>query len=233
MQPKISPYAKNISKYKTDAYGKRTYQYALPSQYRGARPRYVAKRSYERKFLDVDVSDASLINTMSFHNLVTLAQGTGESQRVGRKVTVDSIQGQIQVSMPAATAAGSTATLFRYMLVLDTQTNKAQFAATDLLTADNFWSFNNLDNNERFRILKKKTVSLVEQGATPSGAAYTFNEIIRYFTFNIKCKHVIDYVGQDGTIDEQTQNSLCLVYQATNAEQLVLDGTVRIRYSDS
>lgn len=190
----------------------------------------------ERKFLDTDVGAGigGVAPTMEFSNLCVVPQGDEESQRIGRKIRVKSVDFKGTLTLAPATVATSTSDNIRVMLVLDTQTNGAQFAATDLLETDSYFSFNNLANSGRFRVLKKLQYSLSAQGAAATGAAFTFGEVTRNISFHHNCDVPIEYdnSANTGAITTVRSNNLFIVTQASTGNIVTIAGDARIRYSD-
>lgn len=199
--------------------------------------RYVAPvpRSIgEFKFLDTAFSDGTLASTAVFQNLNVVPQGDTESQRVGRKITITRLNIRGSVTLLAATDVTNTSALFRMRIVLDKQTNGAQFAATDLLESDTINSFSNLSNKSRFRVLRDGVIALSRGGATATGAAYAFGEKIVPIdeTLDMKVPIEFDNSATTGALTTQRSNSLCAVFQSSTGEILSVAITFRIRYLD-
>ncbi len=187
----------------------------------------------ERKFHDVVIDDAVVATTMTINNLTIIAEGNGESERVGRKVTLTRISIMYSLQLPAAAAATSSSDTVRVFLVQDKQTNGAQFAATDLIDLDNMNSFNNLANSNRFRVLFKKEFSFSAGGAAPSGAALIFSEDRNYLRFSLKINIPIEYDNSatTGVITSVRSNN---IYWCTQSESGLVScvGRARLRYTD-
>jgi len=114
--------------------------------------------------------------------LNAIAQGDGPSDRDGRQVTLKSvhIRGQIKVPSlafdPSAPGAQGTGFSVKFVLLLDTQTNGAQFNAEDVFVDPtdvdlDAFTFRNLQYQKRFRVLKDLMIPVPP--ATMSPAAYT------------------------------------------------------------
>lgn len=207
-----------------------------PRASRSFQPYSVKSTSVEKKFLDTNVGTAigTIAQTMEFANLNIVAQGDTESSRQGRKIMIKKIHGKGEVVLPSATAVANSSETYKLMVVVDTQTNKAQFASTDLLESDVLFSFRNLANQSRFKILWQDTVSLQSGGATATGAAYAFSEARQKWSFNLNVNIPINFdnTDTDGAIDTQTENSVYFVTQSATGAIVALTGQVRIRFSD-
>lgn len=213
-------------------YKKRAFRpgYDRTSGYYG---RYKRTGAGELKFFDTDVNDASVSNAMTINNLTIVPEGNGESDRVGRKITIKKIHIRGTVTLLSGTDMALCSTNVLCMLVQDTQTNGAAFAATDLLDTDNFKSFRNLANSQRFKVLYKKVYSLKVSGAAPTGAALAHGEDIRYINVNKSVNIPIEYDNSatTGAVTTVRSNNLYWVTQATEASAGITAGA-RIRYQD-
>ncbi len=194
-------------------------------RYSGSRP--------EMKFFDSDVADNPVGATLTINLLTTIPEGNGESERIGRKITLRQASILYHMNLPAATAAGSTATTVRCMLIQDTQTNGAAFVAADLLDTDVLSSFNNLANSSRFKIIYKEEFVLSAGGAAASGAAFVFSEDQAYLrkTLKLNIPMEFDNSATTGVITSIRSNNLYWCTQA-DAALCVATGQIRLRYSD-
>lgn len=188
----------------------------------------------EKKFVDTDFSDGTLASTMTFYNPMVIAQGDKENERVGRKVTLRSLHIRGWIYLLNATNVTNTGNLFRMRIVVDTQCNGAQFAATDLLESDTINSFSNLANRSRFRVLADKVMSFSAHGGTATGAAYTFGEVMKPINMNLRLNIPIEFDNSatTGAITTVRSNYLCIVMQSLTGEILSVGFTTRVRYTD-
>lgn len=191
--------------------------------------------SGELKFIDVDLSaPGSIANTYEMVNLCTIPQGDTESNRIGRKVTVKKINIELFPTGVSEAAVGSTSGSVKILLVLDTQTNGAAWTATDLMETDSIYSFANLANNQRFRILKSKVMTFSSGGMVATGAAYASSEIAKYLRWSVKCNIPIEYDNSltTGVISTVRTNSLWLAAVGTDTGHVSFAGRARIRFVD-
>ncbi len=190
-------------------------------------------RGGERKFFNTVVDDAVVAATMAIVNLTIIPEGNGESERIGRKITITKISVLYSMQLPAATAQGASSDTMRCMLVQDKQTNGAQFAATDLIDLDNFNEFNNLANSKRFKILYKQEFNFNSGGAVATGAAFAFAEFRHYLRMTKKVNIPIEYdnSANDGTIGTVRSNNIYWVTQSESGLVAAV-GRVRLRYTD-
>lgn len=188
----------------------------------------------EKKFFDTDITDAAVAAGMTFHNLTIVPQDNTENGRVGRKITIRNIHVKGSLVMAPATVATNTANIIKYMIVQDTQTNGAQFGATDLLEGDVIDEYRNLANQTRFKVLASKYCYLNAGGAAASGAAFVFSQDAKWFKFNKRVQIPIEYDNSstDGAITSVRTNNIYLVSQSINGTGVAAAGNVRIRYTD-
>jgi len=182
----------------------------------------------EYKSVDVDLAmlgapaDGGLTTTMSRNAVFCPVLGTDFSNRIGRQVTLRSVQ----LHMTVTADADQTAPVwFRYMLVYDRQNNGAQPAATDILVAGTPYSPKNLSNRERFSILRDITSSVIA-GAVDK-ATYEDN-------WYRKLNHPVTFnAGVAGTYADIQSGCLWMCYVSTVAVDYPLaKGFLRIRYTD-
>ncbi len=191
----------------------------------------------ELKFHDLDVDDVAIaINgTIAEDSVLTIAQGNTESQRIGRKLTVMMIGWKFEIKFLGATAIAATSDVVRVMLYLDRQTNGATATVTGILESDNYQSFNNLANKNRFLILMDRLYSLKSFSGSGQGTAATlaFGEDVISDSFYKKCNIPIEYDNSatDGTISTMRSNNIGVLLLSRDGGSLFAS-KMRIRYSD-
>lgn len=160
--------------------------------------------------------------------LSLIPQGVTQSTRIGRKCTVKSIQ---IVGMATSSAAVPEDVCYVYV-VLDKQCNGAAAAATDVLTNTSFAvALPNLENSERFVILKK--IKLHPKAGAGVAAAYAtaFSPLNFYKKVNIQLDY--DSSASTGALGTIRSNNIFLLAGATlNDDGVAFNGTCRLRFSD-
>jgi len=154
-----------------------------------------------------------------------IARGDEINERVGREVTLRSIQFNFT---PHVTVATGTDQQQRVLLVYDRQTNAtALTAAQVLLTADTV-APRNLENRKRFKILFDRTFALNASGEPGSAVTRRFYRKLRHpVSFN---------AGDAGTVADIVTGSLYLVVVGSNAPGVTAGSVIfatRIRYTDN
>lgn len=165
-------------------------------------------------------------------NLVRL--GTDDNNRVGRKISIISIHLRGSLHMPSQTVLSSMNALYRVILYLDTQCNGATAAVADILATADEKSFLNLDNTDRFIILKDWFFKLgTETNTVLAGPVYASTLMQKVLTFNKKCDFSIKFDADAGAITDITSNNIGIMAIASTANNAFLDMTSRIRFSDN
>jgi len=188
----------------------------------------------ELKFFDTALSipfdlTAEVPATGGQINLIP--QGVTESTRVGRKCVLKSIHLKGDMLMAPAAGAGSC-TVFLY-LVLDKQCNGAAAGVTDVLTSASLNSaLTNLENSDRFQILKKFAWSFTGQ-AGAAAAVQTVSKNMEYYKkVNIPIEY--DSSASTGAIGTIRSNNVFLIAGSSVLDDIVtLTGVCRVRFSDN
>ncbi len=190
--------------------------------------------SPELKFQDFAVNDTTLASAMVNTNISVIAQNVTETGRIGRRCTIRSISIRGSFTLLAATDITNTSNRVRCRLVLDKQTNGADFGATALLDTDAIDSFANLAQKSRFRVLMDKVYTLNSAGGAPSGAAFALSERTVNVNLHMKCAHQIEFNDAfiTGVVATQRTNSLHWLTQTATGEIISEAVNIRVRFSD-
>jgi len=154
-----------------------------------------------------------------------MVQGSGASQREGRKITNVSIEieGNVYCAPQAGQATTDVPPTIKIALVLDTQTNGAQLNSEDVFANPSGNAalasscLRNMLYTKRFRVLKTLTISMPQVGVVAEGAA-DIEQAGAAMPFKIfrKLGFVTSFLANNGTIADITDNSLHLVAFANN-----------------
>jgi len=161
-----------------------------------------------------------------------IPQGITESTRVGRKITIKSINMRLLVQPNTTVWIGS---IVRLMLVQDTQCNgdAATYSGQDgVLETDTVQAFRNLENTHRFIVHKDWYFPLTPK----AGVVGAFNVEARTLTFNKKCHIPIDFDSSatTGVLDTIRSNNLFLLARSSMDDDIVqVQGVTRLRYTDN
>lgn len=188
--------------------------------------------SSELKFFDttLDFSLDATGEVPATGQLVLIPQGVTESTRVGRLCVIKSLQ--MRGLLAFVPAAGATAATHAFIyVVLDTQANGAAAAITDVLTSNVMTrALINLNNSQRFRILKRFVVPLMP-GA---GVTTAYNNTVAMVDYYTKLNVPLDFSSTAGALTEIRSNNIFLLAgsDATSDDTVVFAGTARVRFSD-
>lgn len=205
----------------------------------------------EKKFVDqsVAIAQGMTANTAwaageldpATNNCINaVAQGSGNSQRVGMKYAVHSIEvsGQLQVPAEANQTAGDTAITTFIALVWDKQTNAAQLNSEDVYTSlaevgAITQPLRNMNFSKRFKVLrtfkcvlKPPTLSWDGTNMEQGGDAHQFTWYVKFMK-----PVIVECSGTGATVASIMNHSFHVVGQASSTQALITYNS-RVRYSD-
>lgn len=120
-----------------------------------------------------------------------LAIGGDYNNRVGRKVVFTKLMVRWLVSQQSSTGGAN----FRILVVYDKQANGVAPSMTDILSSNDFSSFNNLNNRDRFITIIDHITESVSQGGNASGAGVITRKIALETIFNADPTAVIGAIN--------------------------------------
>ncbi len=189
----------------------------------------------ELKFHDVDLDDAAISSTGTVTASINLiGQGTDESSRIGRKLTIRSINWRFKLigAVDANTATPPNETV-RVMMFLDKQANGATAAVLDILSVADFQSFNNLSNKSRFRTLMDRTYVLNYNAATGADATAEWKLDSVDDTFFKRVNIPIEIIGTgSAAIGDIQSNNIGVLLIARDGTNVGFGSKIRLRFSD-
>ncbi len=168
-------------------------------------------------------------------SLNEIAQGIQESQRVGRKIVIKSVQMKAKYRLSTSTGATGN-NLYRVIIFQDKQCNGATAVVLDLLEQADLLSFYNLANSSRFRILLDETKVMNPSAGAGNGTANDFNEVFHFKEYSIPVNIPIEFdnsasTGAIATIRSNNIGLLVIMNEAT--EDVTIAATTRLRFSDA
>ncbi len=189
----------------------------------------------ELKFLDTSIADANIAGGWQLQtNPVLIAQGVTESQRVGRKCTLKSLNWRGTL-VRAEGANSNLADITRICVVWDKQANGAA------PTEDTIWndgsdvnSFRNLVNSSRYQVLFDKVVTMgaAQGGTSGDGTTENVGSWNTQFNFYKECNIPMEFSSTTGAITEHRTNSIAVITRTRAGTAVVLASTFRVRFSD-
>jgi len=159
--------------------------------------------------------------------MIGLAQGPGTNQRIGRKISLKSVQWKGIVAFPGGTFAADT---FFWAVVLDMQNNGATPSAADVFSdIAAGYDLRNIDNIKRFKVLKRGSIAFTSPSVV-AGPAYTGVETP--LDVYIPMKNLsVDISATSGAVAEFKNNQIYFMSCSYNG-QCNFEGSARVRYTD-
>jgi len=196
---------------------------------------YSRAKNDEVKFRDTSVGAATQTTTMTrwADSLNIVPQGDAQNERIGNKICIKKAMLRLRINLLNQTSASPAGATVRICVVLDKQCNGAVATVTDILPDADVFSFNNLDNTDRFIILYDKwhTVNPMAFTTTPNNA---LNE--KFIKINLKNLNIpIHYnsTASTGAVATQRSNNILVLAGASSTNNASVAGTYRIRYTDN
>lgn len=220
-------------------------------------------RAGELKFFDQEAAIVGIPTSGVDWELVGgstygIPQGTGPTERIGRKITLKKIMVRGYLKNVASGSSAQTSDVVRMILFQDTQANGAAAHAADVLESATWNSFNNLENSQRFKILKDCKFNMNTMAgagwstqaaytepagvaATPNGGGFTspatgnaqtFAEAIKNFEVYLNVNIPVQYTSTTGEVTEITSNNIHLAFLSAESHTQV-SFKWRLRYEDN
>lgn len=198
----------------------------------------LAGRGNELKFFDTVLTwnfDATAEVPTTGGQLNLIPQGVTESNRVGRKCVLKSIR--IEGTVSSTTGVPDVMCI---MVVLDKQANGAAAAAADVVTSASLASAGlvaalpNLDNSDRFVILKKMLIPVGPQyGVVGAVGSAEVKAVDWYHKCNIPIE--FDSTAATGAITTIRSNNVFLLAGSSGVtdDAYSFTGNARVRFSDN
>lgn len=198
--------------------------------------RYNTPGSTEKKYYDSSLSLLFDATPEYVTYLPSIVQGTGETQRIGRKVNITSIQ--LRIRLTQATTAGRYAV--RLVLVWDRQFNGSAPTWDEVFAGSGgAMNFPNLSNTERFRVLKDwmwgggaGAATTSDNWASLANTVYAHNtRIINYYR---KCNISMEFNGTSGGSSEIKSNNIFLMAGSMDSDDTMSANIYyRLRFTDN
>lgn len=169
------------------------------------RSRLVRRSGQEVNFVDTAEATYEMNTTGTIALLATIAQGAAQTQRIGRKIQLKSIQVR-------GVAASSTATVQcsgAWMIVYDKRPTGSLPAITDILVSISSNSMTNSVNVGRFQIVARKNYSFIGNTATAGQQTDKSHYVVdKFIKIN---KPVVFKAAGTGAIGDIEQGALYIV----------------------
>lgn len=192
----------------------------------------VSLANSELKFFDSTFSSTNVPSAGSIvlDSLHKVPSGTGESQRVGRKIVVKAINIKMVTTLQEQTFTNTTDDGLRYIVYMDKQCNGQAAAVTDILETATYLSFNNLSNKNRFTILMDKYVDIHATAA--GGSTFQSGKVAMTHTWYKKLSFPVEFNSTTGAISEIRSMNVGVLIISDNA-RVDCNAQIRVRYLDA
>lgn len=162
-----------------------------------------------------------------------IPEGTGPSERVGRKCTIKQIFVKGQCRLTGSSVLADTSDKVRIVMVLDKQHNGSASEATGslILEGDSVNSFRNLEETGRFKVLADKVITLSKAAGSTTGG---FGSVTKAWNISLpKVSIPLEYSGSTGGTTELRSNHISLFTVSELTGQTAIDCNMRLRYADN
>lgn len=198
---------------------------------------------HEKKVNDLSVATYQANTTGSITLLALPILGSDFNQRIGRKIFLRSlyVRGSVKIeNSGVASAIVTPSQQARMIILLDKQPNGAAPAITDILVSAHPASQLNLNNRDRFNIIKDKCYTFgpytVSTTATQSFAAVGGGIIYNVKMYKkLKCDMIFNATN-GGTIADINSGALYMVWigdQASSSSDINAILSTRVRFDDN
>jgi len=184
----------------------------------------------EKKFFDTACSDTSDMSggAIVAASLNLIPQGTTDQTRVGNKITIRNVNVRFAISADDQTTGAFAAGAIRIIIYVDKQTNGATAAFTDILKGGQVTSFRNMDQVDRFIILKDKIYAPPVMAAN---ALHTSTSA-RYYSISKKVNLPVHFSSTTGAITELRSNNIGFLAISDTASANIFNGVARVKFTD-
>lgn len=194
-----------------------------------------AGRGGELKFHDLQLDQADIITGgVVLPSVNLIAQGVGESARVGRKCTLRSIEWKWFLALSQKTDEGVIfgGDRLRMIMYIDKQCNGSVATVLQLLEVADDNSFYNLAEQNRFTILCDKSIDVnYLTAASGASASFDMGQVIKAGSFKKSLNLPIEYSSTTGVIAEVRSNNIGILLIST-AGRMNITSRIRVRFSD-
>lgn len=161
---------------------------------------------------------------------MSIEQGAGETNRLGRKCTIRKLHMMGQVYIPAGNALAAGTDICRVLVYLDKQSNGAAATVANILASAIFNSFRNLQNSERFYVLSDKRYT-VNAPISGNGTSSLAGKVLRNWSINKNVNIPLQFDASTGAITDLTSSNIGVLV-ISEGQDCYYKYTWRLRFSD-
>lgn len=224
---KIAAVARILKGARTTSYPSGTSFTRAPPASRGYYGPWSRLGGGELKTIDTGTINDSLAPTAVCTLINGVAVGTDYNTRDGRRIRMKHLT--LKFAVYNSGASSSNPDVCRIMIVLDRQANGTVATSAQMLQTNTVFSPMNLDNRDRFLVLKD--IMIGTEGATFSGGYVATGNSKSYVRkVFVPLNRMTTYSGTAATIGSISTNALYLVYNAQNSNQTSITYNSRVRF---
>lgn len=194
--------------------------------------RYTSYKSSSGNSGYVDLAPANYpqISTGTVTLLNTVAQGAGQKQRVGKRITLKSLQFRGK----SKAQANNTISHSAFCIVYDNRPTGTLPTVTEVFETDDPESMNKDDNSQRFTILKRVERAFVGGSTLGQNGLTAKTSFVESFFLDLKMRPQVFKSLGTGAIGDIDEGALYLVQMgsAPTTYGSELEGSFRLRYID-
>lgn len=181
----------------------------------------------ETGYVDYAAQGFACDSTGSVTLLNAVGQGASTSQRIGKRISLKSVQLRGSILSKSATKEAAAVVMFVY----DKRPTGSMPSMTDILVSSSAYSFNNDTNSSRFRILKRTKRQVIGNETDMTSAAFQdADAFLNLKGLPVTYKDV--GTGAIGDIEEGALYMVTIGDKPAGNEACELYGGVRLRYND-
>ncbi len=166
----------------------------------------------ELKFRDLNTVLAPVPTGGSIANvsLLLIAAGSGESQRIGRKIVVKKVSIKLEWIFLATATSGAAHALGRFILYVDKQANGAAATVADILDtpALGVLAFRDLENVNRFKILADRSYNVTPNCGAGDGTTNIYTGGYTNDEIHVNLNLPVEYSDPVGVLTEIKSNNI-------------------------
>jgi len=185
--------------------------------------------SVEKKYFNTTISNTGNMNAgVVLDSMLLIPQGTTDKKRIGNKINVTNINMKGAFSLDDQTTGIPYSGLIRVILFIDKQANGVTAAVLDILEAAEIYSWRNMDQVDRFQILRDKVYTVP---CNVANALHT-GPNLKPWKMSWKGNIPIHYASTTGAMTEIKSNNVGLLYVTDGAFVNVSAGSARVKFTD-
>ncbi len=195
------------------------------------------RSNLELKFKDTTVTEGLINETGTLQTgPLTIAEGTDDDQRVGRKIVLTKLQWRYTLTILQTTDGQKSNDTIRVMVLLDKQCNGANptiAGASGIVVADTFDAYMQLANSGRFTVLMNRWHNMNCTAAVGDGTTNEYGQNSRFFQWHKEVNIPIEYDTSvtTGAIASIRSNVIQLILWSENGACNMVS-KFRVRYTD-